>query len=103
MCAWLCVCACRPTTCCGFQQGAREPEVVIRLTSTCAKVKDEVRYNFTSGVYEVVRDQQLTLDLLTLPSRVIHKGDYLEAQMRHEPRHKEQGTMAIILRDAETI
>ncbi|XP_042888961.1 dynein intermediate chain 2, ciliary-like [Penaeus japonicus] len=72
------------------KQGVREPEVVIRLTSTCAKVKDEVRYNFTSGVYEVVREQQLTLDLLTLPSRVIHKGDDLEARMLYEPLRKEQ-------------
>ncbi|XP_069987018.1 dynein intermediate chain 2, ciliary [Penaeus vannamei] len=76
------------------KKGVREPEVVIRLTSTCARVKDEVRYNFTSGVYEVVRDQQLTLDLLTLPSRVIHKGDHLEARLLYEPLRKEQDNSA---------
>lgn len=57
------------------QQGTREPDVVIRLTTINKSSKDEVRYSFTTGRYEAVQDEDPLLDLLTLPSRVVHKSE----------------------------
>ena len=58
-----------------IQQGTREPDVVIRLTTCNKTTKDEVRYSFTTGKYEAVQDEDPLLDLLTLPSRVVHKSE----------------------------
>lgn len=57
------------------KQGTREPDVVIRLTTINKSSKDEVRYSFTTGRYEAVQDEDPLLDLLTLPSRVVHKSE----------------------------
>ncbi|XP_071522591.1 dynein axonemal intermediate chain 1-like isoform X2 [Panulirus ornatus] len=57
------------------RKGVREPDVVIRLSSAALQKQDEVRYNFTTGLYETVRDDDPLLHLLTLPSRIIHKSE----------------------------
>ncbi|XP_045108688.1 dynein intermediate chain 2, ciliary-like isoform X3 [Portunus trituberculatus] len=57
------------------KQGTREPDVVIRLTTCNKSTKDEVQYSFTTGKYEPVQDEDPLLDLLTLPSRVVHKSE----------------------------
>lgn len=49
--------------------------MVIRLTTCNKSTKDEVRYSFTTGKYEAVQDEDPLLDLLTLPSRVVHKSE----------------------------
>ncbi|KAK4328086.1 hypothetical protein Pmani_001559 [Petrolisthes manimaculis] len=53
------------------EQGTREPEIIIRLTSKSGCVQNEVRYDLTSGIYQHILDDDLTFNLLTLPSRVI--------------------------------
>ncbi|XP_071522576.1 dynein intermediate chain 2, ciliary-like isoform X2 [Panulirus ornatus] len=63
------------------EQGVREPEVAIRLTSTSARIYNQVRYDFTTGVYKRVWGDDLLVDLLTLPSRIIHRE--LQQQQQH--------------------
>ncbi|XP_069959881.1 dynein axonemal intermediate chain 1-like [Cherax quadricarinatus] len=57
------------------KQGVREPDLAIRLTSANKKKDDEVAYNFKTGLYEVVHENDPLLHLLTLPSRIIHKSE----------------------------
>ncbi|KAK3886081.1 hypothetical protein Pcinc_009749, partial [Petrolisthes cinctipes] len=53
------------------KQGTREPEIIIKLTSESGCVQNQVRYDLTSGIYQHILDDDLTFNLLTLPSRVI--------------------------------
>ncbi|KAK3879026.1 hypothetical protein Pcinc_016382 [Petrolisthes cinctipes] len=56
-------------------QGTREPDITIRLTSSSRRRRDEVRFSFTSGRFETVRDDDPLLHLLTLPSRTVHRSE----------------------------
>nr|XP_045610794.1 dynein intermediate chain 2, ciliary-like [Procambarus clarkii] len=69
------------------QQGTREPEVTIRLTSTSAWSKSQVRYSFTTTSYQGVRADDLVLDLLTLPSRTVHRDLYQDTRHQNIRQH----------------
>lgn len=73
-----------------LQQGTREPEVTIRLSSNSARLHNQVRYDLTCGAYRRVlaSEDDLTLDLLTLPSRVIHRD--LHNQMQQQQQQEQQ-------------
>lgn len=58
-----------------LQPGTREPEVVIRLTSEKTKKQNTVRYDFVSGMYHPVAEEDPVFDILTLPSRSVHRDD----------------------------
>ncbi|KAK4305065.1 hypothetical protein Pmani_023030 [Petrolisthes manimaculis] len=58
-----------------IKQGTREPDITIRLTSSSRRRRDEVRFSFTSGRFETVRDDDPLLHLLTLPSRTVHRSE----------------------------
>ncbi|XP_071516735.1 dynein axonemal intermediate chain 1-like [Panulirus ornatus] len=61
-----------------------EPEVQIQLTTTVERPRtDQVIYNFTSGYYEEVVEENPLLDLLTLPSKVV-----LKDEVRQEPGNR---------------
>ncbi|KAG7162950.1 Dynein intermediate chain 1- axonemal-like 1 [Homarus americanus] len=75
----------------GEGQGTREPEVAIRLTSTSARINNQIRYDFTLGSYQRVYTDDLLLDLLTLPSRIIHVDlqEQQQQQTEQDPRAEE--------------
>ena len=79
-----------------LQQGTREPEVTIRLSSNSAKLHNQVRYDLTCGAYRRVlaSEDDLTLDLLTLPSRVIHRDlhDQMQQQQQQEQQQNKQSS-----------
>lgn len=58
-----------------LQPGTKEPEVVIRLTSEKTKKQNTVRYDFVSGMYQLVAEEDPVFDILTLPSRSVHRDD----------------------------
>ncbi|XP_063592192.1 dynein intermediate chain 2, ciliary-like [Penaeus indicus] len=54
-------------------QKGKEPEVEIRLSSEGIHPRNEVCFLFREGRYVRVTRQTLAIDLLTLPTRVVHK------------------------------
>ncbi|XP_076042145.1 dynein axonemal intermediate chain 1-like [Oratosquilla oratoria] len=60
---------------CIATQQTKEPEVEIRLTTVSAQADRLVRYDFRTGQYELVPNEDLTEDLLTLPSRIVHRDE----------------------------
>ncbi|XP_045122648.1 dynein axonemal intermediate chain 1-like [Portunus trituberculatus] len=78
------------------QQGTREPEVTIRLSSNSARLHNQVRYDLTCGSYRrvLVSEDDLTLDLLTLPSRIIHRDlhDQIQQKQQQEKQHDKQSS-----------
>ncbi|XP_069948680.1 dynein intermediate chain 2, ciliary-like [Cherax quadricarinatus] len=71
-------------------EGSREPEVAIRLTSTSCRVHNEVRYSFTANTYQRVWADDLVLDLLTLPSRTIHRDLYEQYFQSSKPSPQDE-------------
>lgn len=55
------------------QQHVTEPEIEIRLTCDNIKSENEVRFVFKESEYQRVLNQDSVIDLLTIPSRVIHR------------------------------
>ncbi|CAL4079576.1 unnamed protein product, partial [Meganyctiphanes norvegica] len=71
------------------EQGPGEPEIEIKLTSLSIRSCNEVQYDFKSGQYEPVTNEDLIEDLLTLPSRIIHKDDLALQKMADSSVEKE--------------
>ncbi|CAL4121896.1 unnamed protein product, partial [Meganyctiphanes norvegica] len=73
--------------------GPEEPEIEIKLTSLSIRCLNEVQYDFKSGQYEAVNKEDLIEDLLTLPSRIIHKDDLaLQKIAASSQKKKDTGT-----------
>ncbi|XP_042874358.1 dynein intermediate chain 2, ciliary-like [Penaeus japonicus] len=68
------------------EQQVTEPEVEIQLTCDSVQSANEVRFAFKEGQYQQVLHQDLTIDLLTLPSRVIHRET---RELQEQPKQRE--------------
>ncbi|XP_069188642.1 dynein intermediate chain 2, ciliary [Procambarus clarkii] len=70
------------------------PEVEIRLSSSSAQLEAEVCYDFKSNQYQTLPAGDFLINLLTLPSRVIHRED-LELQTLARETAQGQGIRAL--------
>lgn len=66
--------------------------MAIRLSTCSARIHNQVRYDLTCGAYRRVAaaDEDLTLDLLTLPSRVIHRDLHDEIQQQQQQKQSKK-------------
>lgn len=77
-------------------QKGKEPEVEIRLSSEGIHPRNEVRFLFREGHYFRVTRQTLVIDLLTLPTRVVHKetAQFQEHDIVRKETNVEKGMSA---------
>nr|XP_053642157.1 dynein axonemal intermediate chain 1-like [Cherax quadricarinatus]XP_053642158.1 dynein axonemal intermediate chain 1-like [Cherax quadricarinatus] len=84
-----------------YQQRVEEYEIEITLSSRSAHRDDQVLYDFKSGQYQALPEEDLLIHLFTLPSRIIQKEQLELLQMeensvddskaeRKEERYQEQ-------------
>ena len=68
---------------------SKEPEIEVKLCTLTNTNKARVKYDFKTGQYEPIPDEELLEDLLTLPSKTILKEELyrLEEEKRRKGMH----------------